>query len=143
MIDNAGCSNATRVMIDSARKHGILLEVVQSLETAHYGRPKSFEGLTTPELIGTDRVGFLSKVFVVLSNLRCNVVDAKVWTHNGCIASLIYLKDNDSGSSRSILNIRALFIIANKYMVELNALDKVNADLYQHIVSRTAESMHN
>ncbi|KAK4400520.1 UNVERIFIED_CONTAM: ACT domain-containing protein ACR8 [Sesamum radiatum] len=144
MIDNAGCSNATRVMIDSARKHGILLEAVQvlmdlnlsikkayissdgrwfmdvfhvtdlngnkltdesvlsyieqSLETAHYGRSKSFEGLTALELTGTDRVGLLSEVFAVLSNLHCNVVDAKVWTHNGRIASLIYLKDNDSGS---------------------------------------------
>ncbi|KAI3453548.1 hypothetical protein Pfo_010211 [Paulownia fortunei] len=144
MIDNAGCSNATRVMIDSARKHGILLEAVQvltdlnlsikkayissdgrwfmdvfhvtdlngnkltdesvlsyiepSLETAHYGRSKSFEGLTALELTGTDRVGLLSEVFAVLSNLHCNVVDAKMWTHNGRIASLIYLKDNDSGS---------------------------------------------
>ncbi|KAL0445925.1 UNVERIFIED_CONTAM: ACT domain-containing protein ACR8 [Sesamum latifolium] len=144
MIDNAGCSNATRVMIDSARKHGILLEAVQvltdlnlsikkayissdgrwfmdvfhvtdlngnkltdesvlsyieqSLETAHYGRSKSFEGITALELTGTDRVGLLSEVFAVLSNLHCNVVDAKVWTHNGRIASLIYLKDNDSGS---------------------------------------------
>ncbi|KAL2235886.1 UNVERIFIED_CONTAM: ACT domain-containing protein ACR8 [Sesamum indicum] len=144
MIDNAGCSNATRVMIDSARKHGILLEAVQvltdlnlsikkayissdgrwfmdvfhvtdlngnkltdesvlsyieqALETAHYGRSKSFEGLTALELTGTDRVGLLSEVFAVLSNLHCNVVDAKVWTHNGRIASLIHLKDNDSGS---------------------------------------------
>ncbi|KAK4422762.1 ACT domain-containing protein ACR8 [Sesamum alatum] len=145
MIDNAGCSNATRVMIDSARKHGILLEAVQvltdlnlsikkayissdgrwfmdvfhvtdlngnkltdesvlsyieqSLETAHYGRSKSSDGLTALELTGTDRVGLLSEVFAVLSNLHCNVVDAKGWTHNGRIASLIYLKDNESGSS--------------------------------------------
>ncbi|PIN27081.1 [Protein-PII] uridylyltransferase [Handroanthus impetiginosus] len=144
MIDNAACSNATRVMIDSGRKHGILLDAVQvltdlnlsikkayissdgrwfmdvfhvtdlhgnkltdqnvlsyieqSLETAHYGRSKSFEGLTVLELTGTDRVGLLSEVFAVLSNLHCNVVDAKVWTHNGRIASLIHLKDNDSGS---------------------------------------------
>ncbi|KAM0015458.1 putative [Protein-PII] uridylyltransferase [Helianthus debilis subsp. tardiflorus] len=31
MIDNAGCVNATLVMIDSARKDGILLEAVQVL----------------------------------------------------------------------------------------------------------------
>ncbi|KAH6768964.1 ACT domain repeat 8 [Perilla frutescens var. frutescens] len=145
MIDNAGCSNATRVMIDSARKHGILLEAVQiltdlnlsikkayvscdgrwfmdvfhvtdlngnkltdesvlsyieqSLETAHYGISQSIEGLTALELTGTDRVGLLSEVFAVLSSLHCNVVDAKMWTHNGRIASLIYLKDNDSGSA--------------------------------------------
>ncbi|KAL7111514.1 hypothetical protein ACP275_05G093800 [Erythranthe tilingii] len=145
MIDNAGCSNATRVMIDSARKHGILLEAVQvlmdlnlsikkayissdgrwfmdvfhvtdlngnkltdesvfryieqSLETVHYGISKSFEGLTALELTGTDRVGLLSEVFAVLSNLHCTISDAKVWTHNGRIAALIYLKDNISGSS--------------------------------------------
>lgn len=145
MIDNAGCSNATRVMIDSARKHGILLEAVQiltdldlsikkayissdgrwfmdvfhvtdlngnkltdesvlsfieqSLETAHYGRSQSIEGLTVLELTGTDRVGLLSEVFAVLSSLHCTVVDAKMWTHNGRIASLIYLKDNDTGSA--------------------------------------------
>ncbi|KAL2516936.1 ACT domain-containing protein ACR8 [Abeliophyllum distichum] len=144
MIDNAGCANATRVMIDSARKHGILLEAVQvltdlnlsikkayissdgrwfmdvfhvtdldgnkltdesvlnyieqSLGTIHYGRSKSFEGLTALELTGTDRVGLLSEVFAVLSNLQCNVVEANMWTHNGRIASLIYVKDNDSGS---------------------------------------------
>ncbi|XP_051137796.1 ACT domain-containing protein ACR8-like [Andrographis paniculata] len=143
-IDNAGCSNATRVMIDSARKHGILLEAVQvlmdlnlsikkayicsdgrwfmdvfhvtdlngnkltdesvlgyieqSLETVHYGRSKSIEGLTALELTGTDRVGLLSEVFAVLSDLHCNVVDAKVWTHNGRIASLMYVKDEDSGT---------------------------------------------
>lgn len=72
---------------------------LQSLETAHYGISKSVEGLTALELTGTDRVGLLSEVFAVLSNLHCNVVDAKVWTHNGRIASLIHLKDNDSGSS--------------------------------------------
>ncbi|EYU40556.1 hypothetical protein ABFS82_05G091100 [Erythranthe guttata] len=145
MIDNAGCSNATRVMIDSARKHGILLEAVQvlmdlnlsikkayissdgrwfmdvfhvtdlngnkltdesvfryieqSLETVHYGISKSFEGLTALELTGTDRVGLLSEVFAVLSNQHCTISDAKVWTHNGRIAALIYLKDNISGSS--------------------------------------------
>ncbi|KAK6137665.1 hypothetical protein DH2020_028591 [Rehmannia glutinosa] len=144
MIDNAGCYNATRLMIDSARKHGILLEAVQvltdlnlsikkayicsdgrwfmdvfhvtdlngnkltdesilgcieqSLETVHYGRSKCIKGHTALELTGTDRVGLLSEVFAVLSNLSCNVVDAKVWTHNGRIASLIYVKDDDSGS---------------------------------------------
>ncbi|XP_041991604.1 ACT domain-containing protein ACR8-like [Salvia splendens] len=145
MIDNAGCSNSTRLTIDSARKHGILLEAIQvltdlnlsikkayicsdgrwfmdvfhvtdlngnkltdesvlgcieeSLETVHYGRSKSIDGLTALELTGTDRVGLLSEVFAVLSNLHCNVVDAKVWTHNGRIASLIYLTDDDSGCS--------------------------------------------
>ncbi|EYU23322.1 hypothetical protein MIMGU_mgv1a020607mg, partial [Erythranthe guttata] len=42
------------------------------------------------------RVGLLSEVFAVLSDLNCNVVNSKVWTHNGRIASLIYLNDNKS-----------------------------------------------
>ncbi|KAH0648752.1 hypothetical protein KY285_034000 [Solanum tuberosum] len=144
MIDNAGCSNSTRVMIDSARKHGILLEAVQvltdlnlsikkayissdgrwfmdvfhvtdldgnkltdesvisyieqSLGTIHYASAKCIDGLTALELTGTDRIGLLSEVFAVLSELECNVVEAKVWTHNGRIASLIYVKERDSGS---------------------------------------------
>ncbi|KAL3499473.1 hypothetical protein ACH5RR_038566 [Cinchona calisaya] len=144
MIDNAGCTNVTRVMIDSARKHGILLEAVQvltdlnlsikkayissdgrwfmdvfhvtdlngnkltdesvinyieqSLGTIHYTRSRSIEGLTAFELTGTDRVGLLSELFAVLADLQCNVVESKVWTHNGRIASLIYVKDCDSGS---------------------------------------------
>ncbi|XP_027102228.1 ACT domain-containing protein ACR8 [Coffea eugenioides] len=144
MIDNAGCSNATRVTIDSARRHGILLEAVQvltdlnlsikkayissdgqwfmdvfhvtdlngnkltdesvinyieqSLGTIHYTSSRSIEGLTALELTGTDRVGLLSEVFAVLADLQCNVVESKVWTHNGRIASLIHVKDCDSGS---------------------------------------------
>ncbi|XP_073302429.1 ACT domain-containing protein ACR8-like [Primulina huaijiensis] len=144
MIDNAGCATATRVMIDSGRKHRILLDAVQilidlnlsiekayissdglwfmdvfhvtdlsgnkltdesvlsyieqSLETVHCKRSRSFNGLTALELTGTDRVGLLSEVFAVLSDLNCNVVEAKVWTHNGRIASLIYIKDDHSGS---------------------------------------------
>ncbi|XP_073150020.1 ACT domain-containing protein ACR8-like [Henckelia pumila] len=144
MIDNAGCATATRVMIDSGKKHRILLDAVQiltdlnlsiekayvssdglwfmdvfhvtdlngnkltdesvlsyieqSLETVHCRRSRSFNGLTALELTGTDRVGLLSEVFAVLSDLNCNVVEAKVWTHNGRIASLIYLKDDHSGS---------------------------------------------
>ncbi|MCD7464607.1 ACT domain-containing protein acr8 [Datura stramonium] len=144
MIDNASCSNATLVMIDSARKHGILLEAVQvltdlnlsikkayvscdgrwfmdvfhvtdldgnkltdksvisyieqSLGAIHYASSKSYNGLTALELTGTDRIGLLSEVFAVLSDLQCNVVEAKVWTHNGRIASLIYIKESQSGS---------------------------------------------
>lgn len=65
--------------------------------TIHYGRTNDYNGLTALELTGTDRVGLLSEVFAVLADLQCNVVEAKVWTHNGRIASLIYAKDCDSG----------------------------------------------
>ena len=42
MIDNAGCSNSTRVMIDSARKHGILLEAVQVLTDLNLSIKKAY-----------------------------------------------------------------------------------------------------
>ncbi|XP_030538173.1 ACT domain-containing protein ACR8-like [Rhodamnia argentea] len=70
----------------------------QSLGTIHYTSTSDYTGLTALELTGTDRVGLLSEVFAVLANLQCNVVEAKVWTHNGRIASLIYVKDCNSGS---------------------------------------------
>ncbi|CAA7410858.1 unnamed protein product [Spirodela intermedia] len=54
--------------------------------------------LTALELTGSDRPGILSEVFAVLADLQCNVVDAKVWTHNGRVASLMHVKDEDSGS---------------------------------------------
>lgn len=144
VIDNAVCSTATLVKVDSARKHGILLEAVQvltdlnlsikkayissdgryfmdvfhvtdldgnkltdqsvlsyieqSLGSIHFVRSKDSNGLTALELTGTDRVGLLSEVFAVLSDLQCDVVESKVWTHNGRIASLIYVKECESGS---------------------------------------------
>lgn len=143
-IDNTVCRTATVVKVDSARRHGTLLDAVQiltdlnlsikkayissdgqwfmdvfhvtdlngnkltdesvisyieqSLETTYPDKSLGFNGLTALELTGTDRVGLLSEVFAVLAELQCNVVDAKVWTHNGRIASLIYVKDCNSGS---------------------------------------------
>ncbi|XP_061348263.1 ACT domain-containing protein ACR8-like [Gastrolobium bilobum] len=144
VIDNAVCSTATIVKVDSARKHGILLDAVQvltdlnlsikkayissdgrwfmdvfhvtdqngnkltdesvlryieqSLGSIHNGRTNPSNGLTVLELTGTDRVGLLSEVFAVLAELQCDVAEAKVWTHNGRIASLIYVKDCNSGT---------------------------------------------
>lgn len=71
---------------------------LQSLGTIHSTRSKSIDGMTALELTGTDRVGLLSEVFAVLSDLNCDVVESKVWTHNGRIAALIHLKDCDSGN---------------------------------------------
>lgn len=89
-----------------------LFNTLQSLTTIHFGRPNDYNGLTALELTGTDRVGLLSEVFAVLADLQCNVVESKVWTHNGRIASLIYLKDCDSGcqieDSQKIDKIEAL-----------------------------------
>ncbi|XP_061357873.1 ACT domain-containing protein ACR8 [Gastrolobium bilobum] len=145
VIDNTSCSMATLVKVDSARRHGILLDAVQvltdlnlyikkayissdgrwfmdvfhvtdqngnkltdesdikhieqSLGSIHNGRSNHSNGLTALELTGTDRVGLLSEVFAVLADLQCDVVEARVWTHNGRIASLIYVKDYNSGST--------------------------------------------
>lgn len=145
VIDNAAFSSATLVKVDSARRHGILLDAVQvltdlnlsikkayisadgkwfmdvfhvtdqngnkltdesvlkyieqSLGNIHYGKTNDSNGLTVLELRGADRVGLLSEVFAVLADLQCDVVEAKVWTHNGRIASQIYVKDCNSGST--------------------------------------------
>lgn len=53
--------------------------------------------LTAVELTGADRPGLLSEVFAVLADQRCDVVEAKAWTHNGRIAALVLLRDADSG----------------------------------------------
>ncbi|CAN4077879.1 unnamed protein product [Withania somnifera] len=76
----------------------VISYIEQSLGTIHFASAKCFDGLTALELTGTDRIGLLSEVFAVLSELQCNVVESKVWTHNGRIASLIYVKERDSGS---------------------------------------------
>ncbi|MCL7024951.1 hypothetical protein MKW94_017216 [Papaver nudicaule] len=77
----------------------VISYIEQSFDTSNNNSVKSNElnGLTVLELTGTDRLGLLSEVFAVLSDLQCNVVESKVWTHNGRIASLIYVKDIDSG----------------------------------------------
>jgi UTP:GlnB (protein PII) uridylyltransferase len=144
VIDNAVCPTATIVQVDSARKHGILLEAVQVLTDLNLSIKKAYissdgrwfmdvfhvtdlngnkltdesvisyleqslggiqfsstngcDGLTALELTGTDRVGLLSEVFAVLADLQCDIVEAKVWTHNGRIASLIYVKDCNLGT---------------------------------------------
>lgn len=50
-------------------------------------------GRTTIELTGRDRPGLLSEVFAVLSDLKCNVESAEVWTHNSRVASVVYITD--------------------------------------------------
>jgi UTP:GlnB (protein PII) uridylyltransferase len=76
-----------------------LFMLFQSLSSIHNGKTNHRNGLTALELKGTDRVGLLSEVFAVLTELQCDVVEAKVWTHNGRIASLIYVKDCNTGTS--------------------------------------------
>lgn len=73
--------------------------LLQSLGSIHNARTNSSNGLTALELTGTDRVGLLSEVFAVLTELQCDVVEAKVWTHNGRIAAVIFVRDGNSGST--------------------------------------------
>ncbi|KAK9063783.1 hypothetical protein SSX86_017655 [Deinandra increscens subsp. villosa] len=63
-----------------------------------FGLPAS-SGLTVIELIGSDRPGLLSEVFTILTDLRCNVVNANVWTHNARAAFIIQLTDEESGTA--------------------------------------------
>ncbi|KAF5746410.1 ACT domain-containing protein ACR4-like [Tripterygium wilfordii] len=52
---------------------------------------------TTIELTGKDRPGLLSEIFAVLTDLKCNVVAAEVWTHNSRMASVVYITDEPTG----------------------------------------------
>ncbi|KAK8648134.1 hypothetical protein V6N13_128896 [Hibiscus sabdariffa] len=53
---------------------------------------------TIIELTGRDRPGLLSEIFAVLTDLKCNVVAAEVWTHNSRMASVVYIADETDGS---------------------------------------------
>lgn len=50
------------------------------------------------ELIGRNWPGLLSEVFAVLTDLKCNVVAAEVWTHNSRMASVVYVTDEATGT---------------------------------------------
>lgn len=53
---------------------------------------------TSIELIGRNRPGLLSEIFAVLTDLKCNVVAAEVWTHNSRLASVVYVTDEVTGA---------------------------------------------
>ncbi|CAH9129638.1 unnamed protein product [Cuscuta epithymum] len=54
---------------------------------------------TTIELSGRDRPGLLSEIFAVLTDNKCNVVAAEVWTHNSRMASVVHITDEENGSA--------------------------------------------
>ncbi|KNA25619.1 hypothetical protein SOVF_004870 [Spinacia oleracea] len=54
---------------------------------------------TTIELTGRDRPGLLSEIFAVLTDHKCNVVAAEVWTHSSRMASVLYITDETTGSA--------------------------------------------
>lgn len=152
VIDNDACKNATVIRVDSANKHGILLEVVQILTdlnliilkayissdggwfmdvfnvTDQDGNKVTDEGVldyirknlgpescfssclrsvgvkpsmdhTAIELTGCDRPGLLSEVSAVLTHLKCNVVNAEVWTHNRRAAAVMQVTDEKTGAA--------------------------------------------
>lgn len=54
---------------------------------------------TAIELMGSDRPGLLSEVSAVLTNLKCNIVNAEVWTHNMRAAAVMHVTDEETGSA--------------------------------------------
>lgn len=54
---------------------------------------------TVIELMGSDRPGLLSEVSAVLTNLKCNIVNAEVWTHNTRAAAVMHVNDEETGSA--------------------------------------------
>jgi hypothetical protein len=50
---------------------------------------------TLLELVSTDRSGLLSEVFAVLHYLRCDIVNAKAWTHSGHVTTLVFVRDEE------------------------------------------------
>lgn len=54
---------------------------------------------TSIELTGTDRPGLLSEVSAVLTDLKCNVVTAEIWTHNTRAAAVMQVTDELTGAA--------------------------------------------
>ncbi|KAL1370428.1 ACT domain-containing protein ACR4 isoform X1 [Arachis hypogaea] len=152
VIDNESSKKATVIRVDSANKHGILLEVVQILTdlnlivnkayissdggwfmdvfnvTDQDGNKVMDEAIldyirkslgpescctssmrsvgvkqtmdhTAIELMGSDRPGLLSEVSAVLTDLKCNIINAEVWTHNTRAASVMHVTDEETGAA--------------------------------------------
>ncbi|WOK94476.1 ACT domain-containing protein ACR4-like isoform X3 [Canna indica] len=80
---------------------GVVGRIEQSLEARALRRSVGLQAAanhTSVELIGRDRPGLLSEIFAVLTNLKCNVVGAEVWTHNSRMASVVYVTDESTGA---------------------------------------------
>ncbi|KAH6781068.1 ACT domain repeat 6 [Perilla frutescens var. hirtella] len=115
VIDNDSCADATIIKVDSVKKHGTLLHVVQILTDMNLVITKGyissdagwfmdgmvgmvpFQEYTCIELTGSDRPGLLSEVCAVLTDLRCNVVSAELWTHKARAAAVVHITDDSTG----------------------------------------------
>ncbi|KAG5571470.1 hypothetical protein H5410_061236 [Solanum commersonii] len=47
----------------------------------------------------SDRPGLLSEVSTILTNLKCNVVTAKVWTHNAPTSAVVKVTGEETGGT--------------------------------------------
>ncbi|KAE8710154.1 ACT domain-containing protein ACR5 [Hibiscus syriacus] len=100
VIDNETCKNATVIRVDSANKHGILLEVVQILTDLNLIITKAYISSDGNWFMdGSDRPGLLSEVSAVLRHLKCNVVSCEVWTHNTRAAAVMQVTEEETGST--------------------------------------------
>ncbi|KAG6686181.1 hypothetical protein I3842_11G004500 [Carya illinoinensis] len=70
---------------------------LESMRGSTGGMPS--EEHTSIELTGTDRPGLLSEVFAVLTDLRCNVVNGEIWTHNSRAAAVIDVTEHSTGQA--------------------------------------------
>ncbi|ONK71684.1 uncharacterized protein A4U43_C04F11280 [Asparagus officinalis] len=108
---------------DRARPAAYIAYIEQSLNDAGLGLGShpfvDDDGdLTALELTGTDRPGLLSEIFAVLADLKCSIVEARVWTHGGRVAAIIFLKDVESGSQ--IEDSRRIDLITSRLRNVLN-----------------------
>ncbi|RIA05781.1 hypothetical protein BRARA_K01088, partial [Brassica rapa] len=144
---NMDVFHVTDINGNKLNDQSVLSYIEQSIETVYYGEDIEVNGLTALELTGTDRIGLLSEMFAVLSDLNCDVVDAKLWTHNGRVASIIYLKDCTTGSP--ILDPHRISNIEGRLKNVLNGDNDVNSaakacvslDVVTHVERRLHQLM--
>ncbi|WCJ22063.1 ACT domain-containing protein ACR4 [Euphorbia peplus] len=195
VIDNESCKNATVIRVDSANKHGILLDVVQVLTDLNLIITKAYissdggwfmdvfnvkdqdgnkitdEAIldyiqkslgpescftssmrsvgvipsmdhTAIELTGSDRPGLLSEVSAVLTDLKCNVVNAEVWTHNTRAAAVMQVTDDETGSA--ITDLERLSLIKQLLCNVLKGSNKSRAakTVVSHGVTHKERRLH-
>ncbi|XP_077222423.1 ACT-like superfamily protein isoform X2 [Tasmannia lanceolata] len=66
--------------------------------TRKFVRAGTSSECTAIEMIAIDRPGLLSEISAVLTELKCNVVEAHAWSHNEHLACIVYISDELSDS---------------------------------------------
>ncbi|XP_065872929.1 ACT domain-containing protein ACR4-like [Euphorbia lathyris] len=90
---------------NKVKDEGVLHSIKKALETDAYMHSSMNNSIgmlpskehTLIELSGTDRPGLLSDVSAVLTDLRCNVVNAEIWTHNARAAAVMHITEQSTG----------------------------------------------